>query len=141
MGFDAALLSDESLTTTPDGYALTLRLPWMRSLPWSCVEGVDVVLNGEPTDQAALAFEIAGDLVPIPRLGERFAQYWVVGRPVTLHLRTAAAQPAGQRVALDLTLRLRIPYLILGPAGPLVLPVRATRELVVRAAQLEGATK
>ena len=141
MGFDAAMLSDESLTTMPDGYALAVRLPWMRSLPWSCVEGLDVVLNGAPVDSAALAFDVAGERVPVSRLGERFAEYWVVGRPVTLRVRTAATQPPGRRVGLDLALRLRIPYLILGPAGPLVLPVHASRELVVGTPTLEGATR
>ncbi|MFC0681566.1 DUF6379 domain-containing protein [Lysobacter korlensis] len=141
MGFDQAMLSEGGLTGGPGGYVLTLRLPWMRSLPWSCVEEVDVALDGQSVNDDALAFEVDGALVAPQQLSGRWQDYWVVGRPVRLHIRSGPAVPTGRRVRVDLTLRLRIPYLILGPAGPLVLPVRASRELQVRGATLEGATK
>jgi Domain of unknown function (DUF6379) len=139
VGFDAAMLSDDGLAGVPGGYVLTLRLPWMRSLPWSCVEEVAVAFDGRPADPTALGFGIDGELVPLRRLAERWQDYWVVGRPVRLHI--GVPDPAGpaRRVRVDLSLRLRIPYLILGPAGPLVLPVRASKELEVRPSALEGA--
>lgn len=138
MGFDAAMVSDDSLTSESTGYVLTLRLPWMRSLPWSCVEDVHVSVDGQPVDSTAVEFEVGDDLVPLGQLADRWQDYWVVGRPIRLHLRTGAASTPGRLVQLDLALRLRIPYLILGPAGPLVLPVRASRNLEVQAADLEG---
>ena len=141
MGFDVAMLADDSLSTVPGGYVLTLRLPWMRSLPWSCVEDVSVAIDGHPSDASALAFELDGAPVPLPELAGRWRDYWVVGRPVRLLIGTETAKSPGSRVRLDLALRLRIPYLILGPAGPLVLPVRASRQLEVGAQTLEGATK
>ena len=141
MGFDAAMLGDDGLASRPGGYVLSLRLPWMRSLPWSCVEQVEVALDGQPVRNDALGFEVGGAVVAPRDLAERWQDYWVVGRPVRLHVDVAPSALPGQRVRVDLSLRLRIPYLILGPAGPLVLPVRASRELEVRASALEEAAK
>ena len=49
------LLSDDSLRTHPDGLALSLTLPWYRSLWLSSVGTLRVTIDGAPVDPADLA--------------------------------------------------------------------------------------
>ena len=54
------LIADDSLRVHPEGLALSLTLPWYRSLWLSSVGTLQVTIDGEPVDAADLAFELAG---------------------------------------------------------------------------------
>jgi hypothetical protein len=121
------LLRDDSLITTPDGSAVRVSLPWIRSLPLSSllnpivsidgatVGDVDVVLP----DRRVSAAELSGEL-----------EWWFQQDRVRFALpRRLGAGAHEVRVEFDL----RIPYLQVGPDGPLILPFHEARSLVLDA--------
>ena len=46
-----AALRDDALSSTADGFALRLSLPWIRSLPLASLDAVEVVVDGERVDR------------------------------------------------------------------------------------------
>ena len=50
-----AALRDDALSSTTDGFALRLSLPWIRSLPLASLDGVEVVVDGERVDGVTVA--------------------------------------------------------------------------------------
>ncbi len=50
-----AALRDDALSSTADGFALRLGLPWIRSLPLASLDGVEVVVDGERVERVDVA--------------------------------------------------------------------------------------
>lgn len=121
------VLLPDALTSTPSGFALRLNLPWIRSLPLASLTDVVVTIDGEPVDvvvalerrrvaPSALAFE---------------SGWWFVQDRLALEGRRMPS-PGAHDVSVSFTLL--IPYLQVGPAGPLALPFRAAAPLTPDAA-------
>ena len=123
-----AALRDDALSSTTDGFALRLSLPWIRSLPLASLDAVEVIVDGEPVDGIRIA--LVDRLLEPAGLSEERAWWFLQDRVV---LRGAVMlQPGSHEVAV--TFRLVIPYLQVGPDGPLTLPFRFDRSLVLDAA-------
>ncbi|HET9126135.1 MAG TPA: DUF6379 domain-containing protein [Solirubrobacteraceae bacterium] len=126
------VVAEGSLRAVPDGVAFDVRIPWYRSLPYSCVEGLEVTLDGRPIGPERLTIELGGEryrLDELPRLHDR---WWYIAdaAAVTVPLEEPAA--AGEH-ELDVTISMRIPYIIESEV-PLVM-----RERCVKTVTLEGA--
>ena len=50
-----AALRDDALSSTADGFALRLSLPWIRSLPLASLDAIEVVVDGEQVDRLGIA--------------------------------------------------------------------------------------
>jgi hypothetical protein len=99
----------ESATLTDDALELSLRLNWYRSLPLSCVERLEVRLDGVPVD---VTLDLDGD-------------WWHVRDSARLSAELAE-EPGGGQHAVELTIGTRIPYLV-GPDGHAVVIVDRAR--------------
>ena len=93
---------------------LSVRLNWYRSLPLSCVERLEVRLDGEPVD---VSLELDGD-------------WWRV-RDSARVAGELAGDPGDGPHAVELLLGTRIPYLV-GPDGRAVVIVDRARAEVSR---------
>ena len=122
-----AALRDDALSTTPGGFALRLGLPWIRSLPLNCLGAIEVVVDGHRVDPLGVA------------LGERIIDHsdlvhergwWFIQDRVVLQ-GGRNLQPGTHDVAVSFGLV--IPYLQSSPDGPLTLPFRIERQLVLDA--------
>jgi len=110
--FDELMLPDQADLTGPttDGTAIVaLRLPWYRSLPLSCVEGVVISIDDGTVDGEGMTISVGDAEHPVAELGQLADVEWFVLDRATVRF----AQPEGllpgmHRVALTLTLR--IPY-------------------------------
>ncbi|GAA1981447.1 hypothetical protein [Microbacterium pumilum] len=127
------LLRDDSLITTPDGAAVRVSLPWIRSLPMTSLQDPSVTIDGVLAEDVAVLLD--GRPVAPGELGEEDG-WWFQQDRITL------AWP--HRVNLgthDVAVEfgLRIPYLQVGPDGPLTLPFRAERSLVPDAPHVPAA--
>jgi len=119
-------LRDDALTRTPDGFALRVGLPWIRSLPLASLSDLEVAVDGTPVRGIRL------------RIGDRLvtdtadvAGWWYVqDRLVVEGDRPLDEGP--HEVAVSF--RLAVPYLQAGPDGPLELPFRTERTLTADAA-------
>lgn len=116
-------LRDDALRSTAGGFELRLGLPWIRSLPLSALDAVEVVVDGEPVDAPAI---VLGDRLVEPADLPREPRWWFLQDRVVLR----GARPLRPGVHdVVISFRLVIPYLQAGPDGPLTLPFQVDREL------------
>ncbi|MFS0795413.1 hypothetical protein [Microbacterium sp. 1P10AE] len=115
-------LRDDALHTLPDGYALRLSLPWIRSLPLAGLVDPAVRIDGHSTP----ATVVLGDRRVDPADLETETLWWHLQDRVALHV-TDAGSPGIHEVSVSFGLE--VPYLEGGPDGPLRLPFFFTRAL------------
>jgi hypothetical protein len=128
------VVADGSLRAVPGGVAFDIRIPWYRSLPYSCVEGLEVKVDGRPVDSDELRIELGGEQYRLAQLPPLHDHWWYVAdaAPVTVALDPLAA---GNEHELDVTLSMRIPYIIESEI-PLVM-----RERCVKIQRLQEGTR
>jgi hypothetical protein len=116
-------LRDDALTSTDDGFALRLGLPWIRSLPVAGLERLELVIDGERVDPVMIA--LGGRLLD-PRDLARERGWWFLQDRLVLR-GWRSLQPGSHDVVV--AFRLVIPYLQTGPDGPLTLPFHVERAI------------
>lgn len=122
-----AALRDDALSSTTDGFDLRLSLPWIRSLPLASLDALEVVVDGEVVHPIVIA--LRDRLVdPAAALHER--GWWFLQDRLVVRGRRML-RPGAHDVSVSF--RLAIPYLQAGPDGPLTLPFRVDRALVLDA--------
>ena len=77
-----AALRDDALSSTADGFALRLGLPWIRSLPLASLDAIEMVVDGERVEQVDVA--IGDRLVAPADLGHERG-WWFLQDRVVLH--------------------------------------------------------
>ena len=65
------LIADDSLRAHPDGFALSLTLPWYRSLWLSSVSTITVAVDGAEVPQSDLRFDLDGRSYTLDELPEQ----------------------------------------------------------------------
>ena len=122
------VIRDGSLHATATGFRFDLRLPWYRALPLSCVEGLEVTLDGASTPADDLSLEIDGSayaLADLPPLHERA---WYVADAARVTARRRDLPTAPTEHALDVTIHVRIPYIV-ESGVPLVMRERCVKAM------------
>ena len=66
-----AALRDDALSSTADGFAVRLSLPWIRSLPLASLDDVEVVVDGERIDGIRSRSPTASSIPPRSRRSAR----------------------------------------------------------------------
>lgn len=122
-----AALRDDALRSTDDGFVLLVALPWIRSLPVAGLTDLVVVIDG---DVVPVSVGVEGTRVAATAL-EHESAWWFVQDRLALH-GTVAVDPGQHEV--EVSFHLAIPYLQIGPDGPLVLPFRLRETLRTDAA-------
>lgn len=118
------ILSDDALTRAADGTArLTLRLPWIRSLPLRALDDLRLDVDGDEVDVTAYATPDA--VVPARAIADSDA-WWFLQDALELHT-TYPIRPGEHDVSV--AFRLLVPYLPGGPGAPLTLSFRAATTL------------
>lgn len=112
-----SLFSDKDVRRLPDGsgIAVSVQLPWYRSLWLSAVDGVDASVNGTPVPRERLRFELNGRTYRIDELPEQWDTLWFVAdRPdVVIPLDEVPAE--GESVAVEVVLTMRLLYMQIMP--------------------------
>ena len=121
-------LRDDALFTTDDGFGVRLGLPWIRSLPLASLCEPEVTVDGAPVDRLTIGLGHR-DIDPAA-LGDESGWWFLQDRVV---LRGERRLDAGAH-DVAVSFRLVVPYLQTGPDGPLTLPFRIRRPLVLDAA-------
>jgi hypothetical protein len=110
-----SLFSEQDVRRVENGIAVSVQLPWYRSLWLSAVDDVAVTVNGEaiPTDR--LRFELQGREYRIEELPEQWDTLWFVAdRPeVLIDLGRAAEQ--GEKLTVEVVLTMRLLYMQIMP--------------------------
>ena len=105
------VLEEGSLREDGDTISFDLRIPWYRSLPLSCVEGLEVTVDGATIadDDVRIAFN--GTTYGLGELSPLYDDWWQVtdAARVTVPRRGRSVEGSHK---VDVTLALRIPYIV-----------------------------
>lgn len=119
-----AILRGDALSIRPDGFALRVSLPWIRSLPLASLTDPAVEIDGVPV--GPLLVDVGDRTVSAAALVHERG-WWFIQDRVVLRGRTAVSSG---RHEVSVAFGLLVPYLQAGPDGPLTLPFATTRTLV-----------
>src|SRR3954452_14990421 len=131
------LLDDSSLRPHPEGLALSLVLPWYRSLWLSSVTSLALTVDGEEVPAGDLSFELAGRSYRLDELPEQSDVLWYLQEHPLLVARRDAPVALGEEHSIELVGQLRLAYMQIPPGtdgGPgMYVPnhVRESRTLTV----------
>jgi len=111
------LLTDGSLRVHPEGVAVSLTLPWYRSLWLSSVTTLRVSLDGEAVDPADVTFELAGRRYTLDELPEQSDTLWYLQEHPLLVVRREVPVQLGEEHAVEIFGELRLPYMQIAPGS------------------------
>jgi hypothetical protein len=118
----------ESAALTDDALELSVRLNWYRSLPLSCVEQLEVRLDGAAVEPVTL--EVDGVRCAVADLAAADDRWWHVLDSARVRVPLGGAPDAGPH-EVTVILGSRIPYLV-SPDGSAAVIVDSTRTEVAR---------
>jgi hypothetical protein len=132
-----SLFSEKDVRRTEDGIAVSVQLPWYRSLWLSAVDGVAASVNGVeiPTDR--LRFVLEGREYRVEELPEQWDTLWFVAdRPDVVIALDEVPEP-GATITVEVVLTMRLLYMQImpgtdgGPGRYVTNRVPVERELVL----------
>jgi hypothetical protein len=129
---EAQVLGDKAVRATNDGYEVDLHLAWYRSLPLSCVEGIELMIDDVAVERSSVRVDVDGTELGLDDMADLDAKWWFVQDPLTVRVPSAEPQPAGTQVDVDVVLATRIPYIIIGPNTALVQRTHVAKKVVVQ---------
>ena len=132
MTLEAQVLGDKAVRAADGGYEVDLHLAWYRSLPLSCVEGIDLTIDDVAAPREALRVKVDGRELGLDDLPELDDEWWFVQDALTVLVPAAAETKQGSEVDVDVTVATRIPYIIIGPDTALVQRTHVVKKVVVQ---------
>jgi sugar phosphate isomerase/epimerase len=109
------LIDDASLRTHAEGLALSLTIPWYRSLWLSSVGTLQVTIDGETVLQQDLAFELDGVRYAVADLPEQSDVLWYLQSHPLLIVRRPTPIALGETHDVVIHGELRLPYMQIAP--------------------------
>jgi len=92
------------------GYSFSVRMPFYRSFPLSCLFDIALSVDGKPVDMADLTFELNEKHYKVAALLELTNVWWRMFDEVILIVRKDGGLEKGEH-NMDLTIRVRFPYI------------------------------
>jgi hypothetical protein len=120
----------ESARLEDDVLSLDIRLNWYRSVPLSCVERLEIDLDGVRLDPARATLELDGVRSAVGELTGMDERWWSVLDSATVRVELDTPPVPGPHT-VDLVIGTRIPYLV-SPSGDAAVIVDRTRAEVPR---------
>lgn len=105
----------DSFKATEEGYEIRLRLQWYRSLPLSCIDIVQVSLDGQPVDLADVRLGLNNRMYSPAEMPEMLEEFWFVLDPAHLCVLQPGAVKRGETHTIAVELTARYPYISIGP--------------------------
>jgi hypothetical protein len=110
-----SLFSEKDVRRRADGIAVSVQLPWYRSLWLSAVDGVDATVNGVEIPRDQLRFELGGRSYRIDELPEQSDTLWFVADRPDVVIPLDHAPEAGERLTIEVVLTMRLLYMQIMP--------------------------
>jgi hypothetical protein len=117
----------DALSVRDGRLVLAVHLPWYRSLPISCLESVEVAVDGAPTTVRSVG--VPGFAGSVEDAG-RSDGWWDLRDP--LHVWIDVSARRGDVIPLRVGVAVRIPYIEQAPGVPLVQRAVIETEATVR---------
>lgn len=132
MTLEAQVLGDKAVRAAEGGYEVDLHLAWYRSLPLSCLEGIDLTLDDVRVPRESLRVEVEGRQLSLDDLPELDDDWWFVQDALTVQVPVDQPRAQGEELDVDVILATRIPYIIIGPETALVQRTHVAKKVVVQ---------
>lgn len=118
LGFTDRVLQDEGfhnilLNGKKVGVNLDININYYRGLALSCVQKLEVKIDGQEIPQHLMVFELNEKKFPVDRLPELFEEYWGIKETAHLMIFNNGLEDGEHEV--ELTLHFRNPYMQFGP--------------------------
>jgi hypothetical protein len=110
-----SLFSEKDVHRRPDGIAVSVQLPWYRSLWLSAVDGVDATVNGVVIPRDRLRFELGGHAYRIEELPEQWDTLWFVADRPDVVILLDDVPEAGDTLTVEVVLTMRLLYMQIVP--------------------------
>lgn len=125
------VIADEPLRVVENGISFRLRMPWYRALPLSCLEGLEVRLDGSEVPSDDIALSLGGQTYRLAELSPLHDTWWYVTDAIEITVpRAQAPGTDADEHELDVTVALRIPYIV-ESGHPLVMRERCVKQMAV----------
>jgi len=132
MTLEAQVLGDNAVRAADGGYEVDLHLAWYRSLPLSCLEGIDVTINQETASRESLKVAVGDRRLGLDELPALDDEWWFVQDALTVYVPSSSAVARGEQADVDVILATRVPYIIIGPDAALVQRTHVVKKVVVQ---------
>src|SRR3954447_18809456 len=126
------VLSDDSLIRRPDGLGIALTVPWYRSLWLSSVSDIAVRVDGRDIPKDQLRVELGERTYRVDELPEQWDVPWFIQDRLVVVVPMDQPPAEGQRVDVEATVDLRLPYMQIAPQVYVTNHASNRRSLVAR---------
>ena len=110
-----SLFSENDVRRRDDGIAVSVQLPWYRSLWLSAVDGVDANVNGTAIPRDRLRFELGGRSYRVEELPEQWDTLWFVADRPDVVILLDEVPAAGEKLTVEVVLTMRLLYMQIAP--------------------------
>jgi len=110
-----SLFADGDVRRTDDGLAVSVQLPWYRSLWLSAVDDVAASVDGVPVPREDLRFVLNGRSYGVDELPEQSETLWFVADRPDVRIALADPPAAGEKVTVEVVLTMRLLYMQIMP--------------------------
>ncbi|WP_382303696.1 DUF6379 domain-containing protein [Herbiconiux sp. UC225_62] len=126
-----SLFAEKDVRRVDGGIAVSVQLPWYRSLWLSAVDNVAASVNGVeiPTDR--LRFELAGKSYRIEELPEQWDTLWFVADRPDVVISLDEVPAPGEKITVEVVLTMRLLYMQIAPGRYVTNRVPVEREVVL----------
>ncbi|MFF2050313.1 DUF6379 domain-containing protein [Leifsonia sp. NPDC058194] len=124
MAFNSGFIREDALRGADDGYVVSVRLPWMRALPWSSIGDLTLSVDGTPVPTAGGRIVVDGVERTYGALHDGGQGYWGVGVPLQIAVPAHVVRDPSA-VRIEASAALSISYL--GGDSPMVVPAFVDR--------------
>ena len=106
-----SLFAETDVHRHPDGIAVSIQLPWYRSLWLSAVDGLTAKVDGREIPADRLRFELQGRSYRVEELPDQWETLWFVGDRAYVIIPLDPAPEPGAKVKVEVVLTLRLLYM------------------------------
>jgi hypothetical protein len=110
-----SLFSDKDVHRRENAIAVSVQLPWYRSLWLSAVDDVAASVNGVAVPKGDLRFELNGRSYRIEELPEQWDTLWFVADKPEVVIPLDHAPAAGEKLTVEVVLTMRLLYMQIMP--------------------------
>ncbi|PPG92781.1 MULTISPECIES: DUF6379 domain-containing protein [unclassified Rathayibacter] len=126
-----SLFAPEDVRRTDDGLAVSVQLPWYRSLWLSAVDDVGASVDGVEIPRDRLRFELQGTSYRIDDLKEQWETLWFVADRPDVVITLDDPPAPGAAVQVEIVLTMRLLYMQIAPQRYVTNRVTVARETVL----------
>jgi len=111
------VIEDGSLRATDTGFEVRLRYKWYRSLQLSCLEDLQMSLDGQPVGPDAIRFSVNDHTYRLDELADKVEETWFILDSAVVSVTQPGLVKPGESHRIEVSFGMRAPYIAIGPTN------------------------